>query len=325
MTTERNNLLASIAGTIKDYRAGEIAEPTPAHVDRWISQFDDVVQIPMLRELDSVFKRTYVSMPRMQQFLAGVADSFPCEFWQAAHILSIQQNGGSQAEIRELFGHVLRERCGATVEYTGSADGDFVYLDDAIFTGERVLYDLRTWFQYQAPAKANLHIMVIAVHTLGSYWIEKNLESSKSGKQIAVTTWRGSTFENRLVYRNQSDVLWPTDGIYPDGGFQPRQPGYKGPIFASEQGRQLLEREFLTAGLKIRGFANKPSPALKPLGFSQFRFSPGFGSLLVTYRNCPNNCPLALWYGDPSYPDHHPLSKWYPLFPRKTYEVGRLL
>jgi hypothetical protein len=34
----------------------------------------------------------------------------------------------------------------------------------------------------------------------------------------------------------------------------------------------------------------------------------GFGSLIVTFRNCPNNAPLALWAGDP----------WHPLFPRTT-------
>jgi hypothetical protein len=34
----------------------------------------------------------------------------------------------------------------------------------------------------------------------------------------------------------------------------------------------------------------------------------GFGSTLVTFRNCPNNCPLAFWAGYP----------WYPLFQRKT-------
>ena len=34
--TKRNRLLESIAGTIADYRAGEIAVPTPQHVERWI-------------------------------------------------------------------------------------------------------------------------------------------------------------------------------------------------------------------------------------------------------------------------------------------------
>jgi ATP-dependent DNA helicase RecQ len=39
--------------------------------------------------------------------------------------------------------------------------------------------------------------------------------------------------------------------------------------------------------------------------------------MLVTYRNCPNNAPLVLWYGNPSLPRSHPLSKWWPLFPRR--------
>ena len=38
--TERRNLLTSITNTIKDYRAGEIPEPTPDHVDQWINQFE---------------------------------------------------------------------------------------------------------------------------------------------------------------------------------------------------------------------------------------------------------------------------------------------
>ena len=67
------------------------------------------------------------------------------------------------------------------------------------------------------------------------------------------------------------------------------------------------ENSYRLAGHRIRGFANDPNPRLKPLGFSPFE--PGFGSLFVTFRNCPNNSPLALWYGDPySYPENHPLA-----------------
>ena len=100
---ERDDLLASIASTIKDYRAGEIAEPTPEHVDRWISQFGADVQIPMLRELDYVFKRCYVSKPSLQRMLGEIVSAFPREFWQSANILDTQENGKSQHEIREMF------------------------------------------------------------------------------------------------------------------------------------------------------------------------------------------------------------------------------
>ena len=52
----------------------------------------------------------------------------------------------------------------------------------------------------------------------------------------------------------------------------------------------------------------------------EFLESLGFGSVFITYRNIANNCPLALWWGDTSFPPSHPFSKWYPLFPRKVNE-----
>ena len=184
--TERRNLLASITNTIKDYRAGEIPEPTPGHVDEWINQFDENVQLLMLRELDHVFKLTYKPKLAVKNFLESVAThealvgSIPRDFWRNARILNIQRNGRSQAEMRMLFGEILKERYGLNIDHGG------------------------------------------------------------------------------------------------------------------------------------------PSEMLKPLGYSLF--DPGFGSMFVTYRNCPNNCPLALWYGNPEYPSNHPFSRWYPLFPRKTYD-----
>jgi hypothetical protein len=318
--TEREDRLASIASTIRDYRAGEISEPTPEHVDRWIRQFGDDVQTPMLRELDYVFKRTYVSRNKAQQLFAKIAGSFSSDFWSTAHILDIQQNGSSQAEMRELLMRILHQRYSIDVSHAGSTDGAFIYLDDAIFTGQRVIDDLSYWMLNHAPGSGTLRIMVIALHEGGRYWIEQNQSQFKSEKQITVHFHRfdGFAFENRRTYRHRSNVLWPTADVHNAQGFEPRNPGGTvEPPFASEQGRQLLEREFLSAGVKIQGFAANPSQRLKPLGFSNFH--PGFGSLFVTYRNCPNNCPLALWYGDPTYGANHPLGRWYPLFPRKTY------
>lgn len=128
-----------------------------------------------------------------------------------------------------------------------------------------------------------------------------------------------------------SEVLWPAtvqddpavaaylaqQGRFP---LEPRQPGGKPEIeiFSSEEGRQLLEREFLRAGVRIRGFCQNPNQIMRPLGFSSFGV--GFGSTIVTYRNCPNNAPLALWWGDPNAHHNHPFSRWYPLLQRRTYE-----
>src|SRR5271157_2846175 len=106
--SERNDLLGSIANTIKDYRAGEIDEPTPEHVDRWVKQFSKDVQVLLLRELDHVFKNTYRTRNSVSRFLTrlvknrDLAGEDPCAFWSKAHFLRIQQNGHSQEEMLEL-------------------------------------------------------------------------------------------------------------------------------------------------------------------------------------------------------------------------------
>ena len=324
--TEREDRLASIASTIRDYRAGEIAEPTPEHVDRWIRQFGDDVQMPMLRELDYVFKRTYQAKDKVISLLHTLVTRPPNRsirslgsFWRRAQILDIQKDGESQSVMRSLFGGALHYECGLNIDEIESDSQTLVYLDDALFTGTRIIQDLTEWMP-MATEKSTVYVCVIASHPGGEYWCQSRISQIADGlgKDIDLQFWRFYSFENRKYDRNDSGVLWPTEGVYLDEGFSPRIPNTQAiHPFATEEGRQLLEREFLNAGIKIQNFAANPSQRLKPLGFSNFH--PGFGSLFVTYRHCPNNCPLALWYGDPSYGANHPLGRWYPLFPRKTY------
>jgi hypothetical protein len=75
----------------------------------------------------------------------------------------------------------------------------------------------------------------------------------------------------------------------------------------------------LVAGVHIVSLSKDPKPQMRPLGYDTL-LTLGFGGLLITYRNISNNCPLALWWGDPDAPENHPLSQWYPLFPRRINE-----
>lgn len=335
--TERQTLIESIANITSDYRAGDLAPPTPDHVDRWVKQFEEGVQLELLRELNHVLSKTYLSKTTVMSFLRGmlkspkIAGESPCQFWAGVHFLKIQANGHSQEEMLELVDQLLQKECKLSVDACGKADGDYLYVDDAILSGNRVGNDLSTWIAEKAPAKARLHIVVAAIHTGGEYFVGKRLKRSMadSGKSIELKYWRIATVENRKYHKNDSAVLWPAE-MPTDTATQQyvalphkfplelRTPGGKFEPFSSEQGRQLLEREFLVAGVKIRGLSQHPKDILRPLGFSPFGV--GFGSMVVTYRNCPNNCPLALWWGDPaaaSGPFH-----WYPLFQRKTYAQG---
>lgn len=324
-------LCESIATTISDYRAGEIVPPNAQHVQSWIAQFPIEDRKPVLSELSNVLSETYFSRDRVRRFLKGLiankglVGNAPKDFWRAVNFLNIQGNGSSQRELLQLFDVALKAEVDLKVANCGGGNV-FVYLDDAIFTGSRCGSDLEQWIAGCAPAAATVHIIVMALYEFGSWKMDERIKKAAkaAGKNISVHFWRVLQLENRKAYRNTSDVLWPTvlipEAAEYSGGrfpFEPRQPGGKSKIFSDEEARGHLEQALLRAGMRIRGFSVNPKAALRPLGFSPFGV--GFGSTIITYRNCPNNAPLALWWGDPNAAPHHPFSKWRPLVPRKTY------
>ena len=68
-----------------------------------------------------------------------------------------------------------------------------------------------------------------------------------------------------------------------------------------------LSLVLMMAGLEVRRQCPLLPETIRPLGATLLKTF-GFGSTIVTFRNCANNCPPALWAGDP----------WIPLFPRST-------
>ena len=329
----RAALLQQIATTIGDYREGEIEKRSPTHVEKWVNQFDAAVQLPILQEMDHVLKQTYFSKKAVTGFLKGLitnkklAGDDPCAFWRDVEFLNIQGGGASQRDMLALFSEILEKECGYSVDDCGANSKVFVYLDDAIFTGSRVKNDLTKWIADAAPQTATVHVLVIAIHE-GSYYNRDKIVSAaqEAGKAIDIKCWRSATLENRKSYRWSSDILWPVE-IPDDDAFTQayvenmnhkpvlRLAGNTGrlKIFSSDTGRQLLEQEFLKAGVRIRRMCPNLPEIERPLGHSYLE-TLGFGSTLVTYRNCPNNAALAFWVGDP----------WYPLFPRVTNKVTAL-
>ena len=325
----RNEHLTSIANTIADYRQGEIAALDAEHVDRWIRQFEAPVQEPMLAELDHVFKKTYVPRTEVKRFLCRVATAKklagddPCDFWKTVNFLNIQGGGNSQREMLVMFETVLQSTCGLKLHDCGSGDGPYIYLDDAIFTGNRIRSDLTRWIESSAPATAKVHVVVIAFHRGGQYYAASGIKSVAEaiGKSADVKWWRCVEIEDRKSFANNSDVLWPATvpahaavQDYVQQALRDYPPVLRSgnsvgenAFFSSGSGRNLLEQELLKSGAYIRTICPHLNQYQRPLGNRVLR-TLGFGALLVTFRNCANNCPLAFWASDP----------WYPLFQRKT-------
>ena len=214
--TERQDFLESIVATTADYCAGNLAAPIPEHVERWVNQFNGDMQLPILREMDHVLKRTYFSLEKVTYFLKSVLRSEklvgldPGTFWKSIRFLDIQGGGNSQREMLAILGQLLRKTCEVDINQCGKTPEAFVYLDDAIFTGNRVLRDLQAWIQSDAaPAKSKIHVISIALHSGGQYYANNRIQSTAktAGKSVEVTWWRIIELEDRLHHTNSSDVL----------------------------------------------------------------------------------------------------------------------
>lgn len=328
---ERRQLIASICKTISDYREGELERPSPEHVEQWVRQFGRAAQNPILAEIDHVLKRTYINKCEAEKFLGFLLDhkhfrvKEPAKFWRTVSFLRIQRHGNSQRELLELLDPLLEQKFRFDTSDCDGSSNVFFYIDDFLFGGGHVKGDVGAWIRNDAPPKCDLHIVVMGFHLLGNFFVKGDLEKaiSESGKKINVTWWSIQEIEDRLKYIDVADVLRPTR--LPDDeetrayveslieqGARPiafRKPGSVGrsKFYSSEAGRDVLEQEFLKAGVQIREMCPYLNQYQRPLG-NMLMKTLGFGAMSVTYRNCANNCPLALWAGDP----------WYPLFERKT-------
>lgn len=333
LMTKRSDLLQSISDTVCDYRRDEISPRTPDLINEWVRQFPKGVQVPLLEALDNVLKETYISHDRFHSFLKVLVTtdklapgSEPKDYWRSVNFLDIQQGGSSQSEILKMFDEILQETHGFGLASTGSRDGDFIYLDDCIATGHRVRDDVRFWLSGKTPEHIKLNIISPILYK-GSWWINGHIHraAAENDKRINLAKWSLTNFqlENRLSSRNQADVLWPTEipdtehvkeycAFLEEMGHPPetRGPGNPGAsrIFANDAQKILLENQFLIRGCLIRSEQHNLPQSIRPLGYSNLH-TLGFGSMFVTYRNCPNNCPLVFWVEQDEFP---------ALFPRKT-------
>ena len=321
-------LLKSLEGIVADYRAGEIKPPSEAHIKQWVEQFPEDVRDRLIAELVQVLGQTYIPKTRVQSFLAALVGNEkltggnPKTFWEGARLLNIQKRGSSQREMIAMFAVPLMSQLGLNTSESRKTPACYVYMDDGLFSGNHILGDLRDWLACDAPAETTVHVVVIALHRGGQYYARTALEkvANEKGKKITFSWWRIIELEDRRKYTNSSDVLRPTlipDDVvtkayvasmqHPPVLRMARSGVGDLKIFSSEEARSLLEQLFLTKGANIRTVCQQLNQYQRPLG-NMVLETLGFGSAIMTFRNCPNNAPLVFWAGAP----------WHPLFERKT-------
>ena len=336
MTDE--TLPQKIANIIGTYRNGEFGAYDHNHVLRWASQFEADEQNIVLEETHKILKRNFITKDKFFQFVDVLIDSDVVHvndkdnYWKNASALNIQKNGNSQNEINEIFASKIFEQYGVT-DLVGKQSTEYIYLDDFIFSGNRLYADMEDWIINESPEKCRVCIITIGWFIYGQWCTENKLKklAEKTGKSIdfVFASYTEFRLENRLYRKDYSEVFWPTELVaelegYPQflarENFSPKYRvtnGVSNKVFSRSR-REEYEKIIFKYGLKIMTFPSSNSPVVKPLGYSTYRGF-GFGSTMFSFRNCPNNNPLVFWWGDPAADSSHPFSNWYPLLQRKTY------
>lgn len=329
-----NNYIKKVHGIIADYRNGDNIYLDEDHINKWLNQFNSDVQLPIIRELSHILENVYFSKSRIINILNNIVFSNNIcgdnikSFWENVTILNIQKGGTSQKDILYEIFNILHSKLNIN-KINNNLSRCLVYIDDFLYHGNRIYRDIEELIPYLED-NTFIHIIVIGQYKYGAYNTNKRLIKliNQYNKKIEFKIWRCIEFENTQFNLDQIDTYYPTkipddyiinnilrNDKYP---FKPRRDNvYKGKIFNNEDDRKIIEEQFLLAGSHIISLCNNPHQSLRPMGISGYGL--GFGSPIVTYRNCPNNSPLALWWGSEDYDYNHPLNKWYPLFPRKTY------
>lgn len=334
------HLLASIANTLSDYRAGQIPPIDVAHVTRWIDQFPLPARAPMLQELDHIFQQTYFSKGDSLRWFTQLSTnptfvgSSPSAFWVRVNVLNLQNGSRSQSDMNVLLRQSVATHCTAALGAAATPADPYLYLDDFIFTGNSAIASLSKWIvSSAAPQRIELHIVVAATHAYGEYYVGTKLQKAAQqvGKVLILKTWRSRTFEDRKTYVDASEVFRPTraagagdanvDAYVATLVTKGRPPVLRSAgampttgFFSSPESRDVLEWELLRAGAAIRARCTSPKPVLRPMGYSTLD-TLGFGAAVASFRNCPNNAPLAIWWGSMDVPDG--ALGWYPLLPRR--------
>lgn len=353
MDNERSSLLQSLATIIADYRRNEITPISPEHVERWLAQFDKDDQQTILTEMNSIMSKFYFSRVRMKKCLHKflqtgiIATNNPSTVLPHVSFIQNQQKGSSQKFMLNLINEILHEEYDYSLAQCGTSNIElYVYVDDSIYTGNRLRYDLTkgenapTWITNYAPRNCTLLIYATSIHKDGYSYVERLVKQEAEVKGIRVR-WGYSLLidnkrllENGQISDNRIEVLWPETPLYDSqidsyvsrlrtylehqnwpthNLFRSNGLSSQETLFSSLEARRTVERAFLRKGVDIITACRDIAPSMRPLGFIKIS-SLGFGTFFVTYRNIANNCPLVFWWGT---------RNWYPLFPRKTNEWDR--
>lgn len=249
--------------------------------------------------------------------------------------LDLQRPNKSQPTLLRLMKEVLRDEFQFDMNLCGTRQKrNYIYLDDVLCTGNTLFQDIRTWVSkidtdgqtYLVRLQAQnirLIFLYLFIHETNyhkkraqfRYQVAQNFDNCfilfrkfeipngiGTALEVAIPTSENQPenvtqyqrqVENKVnAYCDEKKIKHPNAEFYRAAN-QPTAELF----FSSATNRKRFEDILLNRGVNILNAANANIPNLRALGYSLPSLKNfGFGTLCITWRNVPNNCPITFWY-----------------------------
>lgn len=307
---------------------------TPDRIKKWIFQFEEIDRIFILTELKNVFQQRYYSKVKTLAFLKSIINKLSedlgytnkTDFLDNAYFLDLQAEGKSQKKMLELLAIVLKDDFNFDMANLGNkSNKHYIYIDDVLCTGNTFYQNLKDWLDTEENGvkmlqklkndEINLKVAYIFVvsknhkkklgqfyHTVDKdfqnmqttyamHWLDKEiLQPIALNQPNAVTEYEAKVIQQadehaQGKYAYQPDFYRTADALKTED------------FYSSHDNRIRFENIILNKGIEILNKVTVKKGNVRPFGYSLPAYKNfGFGALLFTWRNVPNNTPLVFWY-----------------------------
>lgn len=229
-----DKLIQSIHQTLSDYRADESDQSsriTPTGIQEWILQFEESDRLPILEELDNIFKKRYFSKKRVESALFAIIKflakkyEFDNEkdFLDNAVFIRIQPKGKSQYIMLDMLDSIIQAKYSMSLAGCGSVSKRYsVYLDDILCTGLTLINDTKKWADEKyLPEKTNkqavdenltkLVYVYLFVHTKNYKLKEKEMNYISKGIADKHNIFHVVKIDNCVEPKSKIDLLMPVE------------------------------------------------------------------------------------------------------------------
>jgi hypothetical protein len=294
-----------IASIIGDYENNEM---TVEHVLRWVEQFEKTDREFILKELEGIFLKCYLSKEQCLKFLKEYIEYLSsyfkydrvAEFLNDTQFLDLQKEEKSQHELLALMDRILQSEYGITVKNCGKNPKYYLYLDDVLATGNKVFTELSVWlktvcqlnnlknnYEYIKERKLNVLVCFFCLHTWGrlnaEFRLMKELDDTV---RDYVKFFRNFEVQNQIKAHNpRLNLMIPIEEGQPsevinylnsleatanaDRAYRKANQPVKEEFFSSPENRVRLENIFLKKGVELlQHVKNLSVKQIRPLGYT---------------------------------------------------------